>query len=117
MYDERVREMTDNEMSMQDKTMQGFNNALENLPLLISVLKGKTSLLLRHKLLNLSDLLHPKIIKAPLILAGLFSIGKKNFQLFNFSTSAKYFLVKCGVFCGSVKEPNGRALTAMSGGA
>ena len=41
--------MADNVLSVQDKTMQGFNNALENLPLLISVLKGKTSLLLRHK--------------------------------------------------------------------
>lgn len=41
--------MSDNEMSMQDKTMQGFYNALENLPLLISVFTGKTSMLLRHK--------------------------------------------------------------------
>ncbi len=83
--------MADNEMSMQDKTMQGFNNALENLPLLISVLKGKTSLLLRHKLLNLSDLLHPKIIKAPLILAGLFSIGKKIFSFLIFQQAQNIF--------------------------
>lgn len=37
------------EMSMQDKTTQGFYNALENLPVLISVFTGKTSMLLRHK--------------------------------------------------------------------
>ena len=156
--------MADNEMSMQDKTMQGFNNALENLPLLISVLKGKTSLLLRHKptsseetafLDNLkvflaanakkiTDMLlwmlpneievdkikidtqtntgkvyfeelaqaladalangktdravtesvgykHPKIIKAPLILAGLFSIGKKIFSSLIFQQAQNIF--------------------------
>lgn len=41
--------MADSEMSMQDKAMQGFYNALENLPILISVFTGKTSMLLRHK--------------------------------------------------------------------
>lgn len=40
---------TAKELSMQDKTMQGFLNALENLPMLINVFTGKTSMLLRQK--------------------------------------------------------------------
>ena len=41
--------MTDNEVSVKDKSLQGFSNALNNLPLLISVFTGKTSMLLRRK--------------------------------------------------------------------
>ena len=41
--------MADSEFSMQDKSIQGFLNALNNLPLLISVFTGKTSMLLRQK--------------------------------------------------------------------
>lgn len=41
--------MADSEFSMQDKSIQGFFNALNNLPLLISVFTGKTSMLLRQK--------------------------------------------------------------------
>lgn len=45
---ERVREMA-NELTLKDKMLANFMNALENLPTLINIFTGKTSMLLRQK--------------------------------------------------------------------